>query len=54
VFRVKHGAAKVAWISRRPVNFYEAGLSQEAIRVDWFTLLFEVIQLDSLEPSLML
>ena len=29
-------------ISRRPVNFYEAGSSQEVIRVDWFTLLFEV------------
>ena len=34
--------------SRRRVNFYEAGSGQEAIRVDWFTLLFEVIQLDSL------
>jgi hypothetical protein len=34
--------------SRRRVNFYEAGSSQEEIRVDWFTLLFEVIQLDSL------
>ena len=28
------------------VNFYEAGSSQELIRFDWFTLLFEVIQLD--------
>jgi hypothetical protein len=34
-------------ISRRRVNFYEAGSGQEAIRVDWFTLLFEVIQRDS-------
>jgi hypothetical protein len=34
--------------SRRRVNFYEAGSGQEVIRVDWFTLLFEVIQLDSL------
>lgn len=33
--------------SRRPVNFYEAGSGQEVIRDDWFTLLFEVIQLDS-------
>jgi hypothetical protein len=33
--------------SRRRVNFYEAGSSQEEIWVDWFTLLFEVIQLDS-------
>ena len=33
--------------SRRRVNFYEAGSGQEAIRVDWFTLLFEVIQRDS-------
>jgi len=28
--------------SRRRVNFYEAGSGQEVIRVDWFTLLFEV------------
>ena len=35
-------------LPRGRVNFYEAGLSQEEIRVDWFTLLFEVIQLDSL------
>ena len=34
--------------SRRRVNFYEAGSSQEAVWVDWFTLLFEVIQLDRL------
>jgi hypothetical protein len=34
--------------SRRRVNFYEAGSGQEEIRFDWFTLLFEVIQLDSL------
>jgi len=33
--------------SRRRVNFYEAGFSQEEIWDDWFTLLFEVIQLDS-------
>src|ERR1700736_6196614 len=33
--------------SRRRVNFYEAGSGQEVIRVDWFTLLFEVIQRDS-------
>ena len=33
--------------SRRRVNFYEAGSSQEEIWDDWFTLLFEVIQLDS-------
>lgn len=32
----------------RRVNFYEAGLGQEVNGVDWFTLLFEVIQLDSL------
>jgi hypothetical protein len=34
--------------SRRRANFYEAGSGQEVIRFDWFTLLFEVIQLDSL------
>jgi hypothetical protein len=33
--------------SRRRVNFYEAGSSQEESWDDWFTLLFEVIQLDS-------
>ena len=38
--------ARNAVVSRR-VNFYEAGSSQEEIWVDWFTLLFEVIQRDS-------
>ena len=43
-----HGVDKSGTLTtRRRVTFYEAGSGQEEIWVDWFALLFKVIQLDS-------